>query len=121
MTESQESITMQGAVWPIPLSHDERIVMGHGSGGKMSHDPIARFFAPLFNNPALRAGDDAGAVETKVCARLAIGTDCHVVAPLFFPGGDIGRLAVCVTVNEVVMTDATPIYLTAGFILTKGL
>jgi len=51
MTESQESITMQGAVCPIPLSHDEQIVMGHGSGGKMSHDPIARFFAPSFKNP----------------------------------------------------------------------
>jgi hydrogenase expression/formation protein HypE len=69
----------------------------------------------------LRTGDDAGAVETKVCARLAIGTDSHVVAPLFFPGGDIGRLAVCGTVNEVVMMDATPIYLTAGFILRESL
>ncbi|MBM3128185.1 MAG: hydrogenase expression/formation protein HypE [Chloroflexi bacterium] len=116
-----EPTTMQGAVCPIPLSHDEQIVMGHGSGGKMSHDLIAKYFTPAFDNPVLRAGDDAGVVPTQVGARLAISTDSHVVTPLFFPGGDIGRLSVCGTVNDVAMMGATPLYLTAGFILEEGL
>ena len=121
MTESQEPIVMQGAICPIPLSHDEQIVMGHGSGGKMSHDLIAKYFSSSFDNPALRAGDDAGVVQPSVCARLAISTDSHVVAPLFFPGGDIGRLSVCGTVNDVAMMGAVPLYLSAGFILEEGL
>jgi hydrogenase expression/formation protein HypE len=95
--------------------------MGHGSGGKMSHDLIARQFFPPFDNPALRAGDDAGVVQINVNTRLAVSTDSHVVFPLFFPGGDIGRLAVCGTVNDVAMMGATPLYLTAGFILEEGL
>lgn len=118
---SENPVTMEGAVCPIPLSHDEQIVMGHGSGGKMSHDLIAKYFTASFNNPALRAGDDAGVVEVQAGARLAIGPDSHVVTPLFFPGGDIGRLAVCGTVNDVAMMGATPLYLTAGFILEEGL
>ncbi|MBI4790612.1 MAG: hydrogenase expression/formation protein HypE [Chloroflexi bacterium] len=116
-----EKVTMQGPVCPLPLAHDEQIVMGHGSGGKMSHDLIAKLFFPPFDNAALRAGDDAGVVQPSACTRLAISTDSHVVAPLFFPGGDIGRLAVCGTVNDVAMMGATPLYLTAGFILEEGL
>lgn len=95
--------------------------MGHGSGGKMSHDLISKTFLPGFENPALLAGDDAGLVELEPAARLAISTDSHVVWPLFFPGGDIGRLAVCGTVNDVAMLGAEPRYLTAGFILEEGL
>ena len=95
--------------------------MGHGSGGKLSHDLIARLFLPPFDNPALRAGDDAGVVQPQPCTQLAISTDSHVVWPLFFPGGDIGRLAVCGTVNDVAMMGAQPLYLTAGFILEEGL
>jgi hydrogenase expression/formation protein HypE len=116
-----ETVTLQGAVCPIPLSHDEQIVMGHGGGGKMSHDLIAKYFTPSFDNPALRAGDDAGVVQPGTGARLALSTDSHVVTPLFFPGGDIGRLSVCGTVNDVAMMGATPLYLTAGFILEEGL
>jgi hydrogenase expression/formation protein HypE len=120
---------MEGPVCPIPLTHGERIVMGHGSGGKMSHDLIARMFLPPFDNPSLRAGDDAGLVQVEIAgpagslaaARLAISTDSHVVWPLFFPGGDIGRLAICGTVNDVAMLGARPLYLTAGFILEEGL
>ncbi len=97
------------------------ILLGHGSGGKLSHDLIGRLFLPPFDNAALRAGDDAGTVEPTACARLAISTDSHVVSPLFFPGGDIGRLAVCGTVNDVAMLGAQPLYLTAGFILEEGL
>jgi hydrogenase expression/formation protein HypE len=95
--------------------------MGHGSGGKMSQDLIARMFLPPFDNEALRAGDDAGVVQPNLCTQLAISTDSHVVWPLFFAGGDIGRLAVCGTVNDVAMMGAIPRYLTAGFILEEGL
>jgi hydrogenase expression/formation protein HypE len=111
----------EGPVCPIPLPHEERIVLGHGSGGKMSHDLIARLFLPHFDNPILRAGDDAAEVTAGPNGRLAISTDSHVVWPLFFPGGDIGRLAVCGTVNDVAMLGARPLYLTAGFILEEGL
>ncbi len=121
MADPEEQVAMEGLVCPIPLSHNEQIVMGHGSGGKMSHDLVARMFLPSFDNPALRAGDDAGVVQPNQCTRLAISTDSHVVAPLFFPGGDIGRLAVCGTVNDVAVMGAMPLYLTAGFILEEGL
>ncbi|MFM8322302.1 MAG: hydrogenase expression/formation protein HypE [Chloroflexota bacterium] len=115
-----ENITLEGAVCPLPLAHSERIVMGHGSGGKMSHDLVARVFPPRLDSPGLRQGDDAAGVQLPG-GRLAISTDAHVVWPLFFPGGDIGRLAVCGTVNDVAMLGARPRYLTAGFILEEGL
>jgi hydrogenase expression/formation protein HypE len=117
---TDEPVTMQGAVCPPPIQHRDRIVMGHGSGGKMSHDLIAKKFLPSFDNAILRAGDDAGVTQVNACTRLAISTDSHVVWPLFFPGGDIGRLAVCGTVNDVAMMGAVPEYLTAGFILEEG-
>jgi hydrogenase expression/formation protein HypE len=75
---------------------------------------------PAFDNEILRANDDAGVARLNACTRLAMSTDSHVVWPLFFPGGDIGRLAVCGTVNDVAMMGATPQYLTAGFILEEG-
>ncbi|HJW82865.1 MAG TPA: hydrogenase expression/formation protein HypE [Anaerolineae bacterium] len=118
---SDEPVTFEGAMCPPPVARRDRIVMGHGSGGKLSHDLVARLFLPPFDNPALRAGDDAGVVKPRQCTRLVISTDSHVVWPLFFPGGDIGRLAVCGTVNDVAMMGATPGYLTAGFILEEGL
>jgi hydrogenase expression/formation protein HypE len=120
MTDDSHPVVIEGALCPVPLRHDERIVMGHGSGGKMMQDLIARHFLPPLDNPVLRGGDDAGVVEVGG-VRLAISTDSHVVAPLFFPGGDIGRLAVCGTVNDVAMRGATPLYLTAGFVLEEGL
>lgn len=98
-------VDLEGPVCPIPLRHDEKIVLGHGSGGRMSHELIGRLFQTPFDNPALRAGDDAGVVAIDA-ARLAISTDSHVVWPLFFPGGDIGRLAVCGTVNDLAMMGA---------------
>ena len=117
----EEPVFMEGAVCPLPLGHDEQIVMGHGSGGKMSHELIGRIFLPPFDNDVLRAANDAGVVQAAPGARLAISTDSHVVTPLFFPGGDIGRLAVCGTVNDVAVMGAEPRYLTAGFILEEGL
>ena len=116
-----DTISIQGLSCPVPLAHTGRIVMGHGSGGVMSHDLVTRIFMPFFDNPTLRESDDAGVVQPNVCTRLAISTDSHVVWPLFFPGGDIGRLAVCGTVNDVAMMGAAPQYLTAGFILEEGL
>jgi len=117
---TDEPVSIQGPICPPPIQQRDRVVMGHGSGGKLSHDLIAKKFFPAFDNAILRAGDDAGVVALKPCARIAMSTDSHVVWPLFFPGGDIGRLSVCGTVNDVAMMGATPKYLTAGFILEEG-
>lgn len=118
---SEEPIEMQGPVCPLPISQHKKIMLGHGSGGKMSHDLIEGQFLPQFDNPTLRAGNDAGVISLEKNTRLAISTDSHVVWPLFFPGGDIGKLAVCGTVNDVAMMGAQPLYLTAGFLLEEGL
>jgi hydrogenase expression/formation protein HypE len=117
---------LEGLVCPVPLPHNQQIVMGHGSGGRMSYDLISKVFASAFDNSILRIGDDAGVlfvpndISTKG-SKVAISTDSHVVMPLFFPGGDIGRLAVSGTVNDVAVMGAKPQYLTAGFILEEGL
>ena len=114
-------VYIESLLCPLPIRDRGQVILGHGSGGKLSHDLIAHRFLPPFDNPALRAGNDAGIVQPTPCARLAISTDSHVVWPLFFPGGDIGKLAVCGTVNDVAMMGAQPLYLTAGFILEEGL
>jgi hydrogenase expression/formation protein HypE len=121
MKDKSGTINIEGAVCAPPLPHDEQIVMGHGAGGRMSRQLIQKAFLPAFQNPALDAGDDAALVMPNLHQRLSISTDAHVVSPLFFPGGDIGRLAVCGTVNDVAMLGAKPLYLTAGFILEEGL
>jgi hydrogenase expression/formation protein HypE len=118
---TEQSVNIEGAVCAPPLTHNEQIVMGHGAGGRMSHQLIQKAFMSAFDNPALRAGDDAARLESALHSNLAISTDSHVVFPLFFSGGDIGRLAVCGTVNDVAMLGANPLYLTAGFILEEGL
>jgi hydrogenase expression/formation protein HypE len=87
----------------------------------MSHDLIQKLFLPGLDNPVLRAGDDAAVVLPTSGTKLAISTDSHVVWPVVFPGGDIGRLAVCGTVNDVAMMGARPLFVTAGFILEEGL
>lgn len=116
-----ESINIEGTVCAPSLTHNEQIVMGHGAGGRMSHQLIRKAFVSAFQNPALNAGDDAALVIQGLREKLSISTDAHVVTPLFFPGGDIGKLAVCGTVNDVAMLGAKPLYLTAGFILEEGL
>ncbi len=118
---NEETINIEGAVCAPPLTHNEQIVMGHGAGGRMSHQLIQKAFVSAFQNTALNAGDDAALVEAGLLQKLSISTDSHVVFPLFFPGGDIGKLAVCGTVNDVAMLGAKPLYLTAGFILEEGL
>ena len=119
---TDETINIEGAVCAPPLPHNEQIVMGHGAGGRMSHQLIQKAFVPAFQNPVLQQGDDAALVAPDgLRQKLSISTDSHVVWPLFFPGGDIGKLAVCGTVNDVAMLGAKPLYLTAGFILEEGL
>jgi hydrogenase expression/formation protein HypE len=98
---------------------EERITLAHGSGGKASQTLIEAIFLEAFRNPLLEPLDDA-ARFTVDGARLALTTDSFVVSPLFFPGGDIGDLAVNGTVNDLAVSGATPLYLTAGFILEEG-
>ena len=105
---------------PIPIFEHKQIVLGHGSGGKLTADLIDKIFLPAFRNPVLDKLDDQ-AVLTIGGARLAFTTDSFVVTPIFFPGGDIGRLAVHGTVNDLAMSGARPLYLSAAFILEEGL
>jgi hydrogenase expression/formation protein HypE len=105
---------------PLPLSHHKTIVMGHGTGGRLTAQLIHDLFLPAFDNPLLRKMDDQAVVEIAN-ARLAFTTDSFVVTPLFFPGGDIGELAVNGTVNDLAMCGAKPLYLSAAFILEEGL
>ncbi len=114
---------LEGPVCPLPLQHNEQIVMGHGSGGRMTHDLIEKTFKPYLSSGPLALGNDFARVAASLSTggKLAVSTDSHIVSPLFFPGGDIGRLAVCGTVNDVSMSGGTPLYLTAGFILEEGL
>lgn len=97
----------------------DTITLDHGSGGKLSHRLISGTVAPLFDNPILSRLED-GAVFTVDGARLAFSTDTFVVDPLFFPGGNIGDLAVNGTVNDLAMCGAEPLYLSAGLIIEEG-
>jgi hydrogenase expression/formation protein HypE len=107
---------------PLPLQNYPTIVMGHGSGGKMMSDLIRHMFLPLLDNEALNQLGDAAVLDINPDApRLAFSTDSFVVHPLIFPGGNIGDLAVYGTVNDVAMTGAKPLFLSAGFILEEGL
>jgi hydrogenase expression/formation protein HypE len=98
----------------------ETILLAHGSGGRLSHDLVRDVFARRFANPLLDELDDAVVFPLPDADRLAFTTDSYVVQPLFFPGGDIGKLAVCGTVNDLAMRGATPLYLSAGFIIEEG-
>ena len=104
---------------PVPLTTTDRVLLGHGSGGKMTADLIARYFLPAFGNAYLDRLDDQAVLKVPG-GRLAFTTDAHVVTPLFFPGGDIGMLAVNGTVNDLAMAGARPLYLSAAFILEEG-
>lgn len=106
-------------VRPIDLRHG-RIDMNHGAGGRASAQLIEELFARAFDNEALRQGNDGALLDVPAGHRLVMATDGHVVSPLFFPGGDIGCLAVHGTVNDVAMLGALPLYLSAGFILEEG-
>jgi hydrogenase expression/formation protein HypE len=105
---------------PLPLSDYQDIVLAHGSGGKLSQQLIQEILIPQFRNVWLDVQHD-GAVFSVDGTRLAFSTDSYVVSPIFFPGGDIGKLAVHGTVNDLAMCGARPLYLSAGFILEEGL
>ncbi len=97
---------------------DDKILLAHGSGGKLSHDLIESFL-PELSNPVLDKLDDSAVLELS--GRLAFTTDSYTVNPIFFPGGDIGKLAVCGTVNDLSMSGAKPLYLSLSFIIEEGL
>jgi hydrogenase expression/formation protein HypE len=105
---------------PVPIMERKNIVMGHGSGGKLSAQLVRDLFLPAFDNGYLRKLDDQ-AVFQAGSARLAFSTDSFVVTPLFFPGGNIGELAVNGTVNDLAMSGARPLFLSAAFIMEEGL
>lgn len=105
---------------PTPLGAGDQVLLGHGSGGRLSADLIRDIFLPAFDNPVLARMDDQAVLQVSG-ARLAFTTDSFVVKPLFFRGGDIGSLAVHGTVNDLAMGGAKPLYLSAAFILEEGL
>lgn len=99
---------------------DEKLILlGHGSGGGLSHELISDLFVRHFNNPILATLEDASLLSSPG-RRIAFTTDSYVVKPLFFPGGDIGRLSVCGTVNDLSMRGGRPLWLSAGFIIEEG-
>jgi hydrogenase expression/formation protein HypE len=105
---------------PLPIQQYPKVLLAHGGGGKLMHQLIEKIFVAAFGNPTLQQGHDS-AVLNLSNTRLAFTTDSYVVHPLFFPGGDIGSLAVHGTVNDLAMSGARPLYLSVGFILEEGL
>jgi hydrogenase expression/formation protein HypE len=99
---------------------NDKILLSHGSGGKASHELINDLFLPAFNNPILNQLNDQAVLQFGD-VRIAYTTDSYIIDPIFFPGGDIGKLAVCGTVNDLAMCGAKPLYLSAGFIIEEGL
>ncbi len=105
---------------PLPTAHHDVVTLGHGGGGRLMHSLLERVVIPAFGNQPIESRHD-GAVLPLGQGKLAFTTDSYVVHPLFFPGGDIGTLAVTGTVNDLAMCGARPLYLSAGFILEEGL
>ena len=105
---------------PFPIQNYPQVLLAHGGGGKLMHQLIGKMFVPAFRNPLLESQHDASVFELGG-QRLALTTDSYVVRPLFFPGGDLGSLAVHGTVNDLAMAGARPLYLTAAFIIEEGL
>jgi len=115
------AVNLQSPMCPLPHQHTETVVISHGSGGQMTQDLIRNIFQSRIGNPTLAEGNDAARLSINTSSgQIAVSTDSHVVSPLFYPGGDIGRLSVCGTVNDVAMLGAKPAFLTAGFILEEG-
>ncbi len=99
--------------------NDKTILLAHGSGSRLSHELIERKFLPPFSNPLLAKLDDSAVFD--ISGRLAFTTDSYVVSPIFFPGGDIGKLAVYGTINDLAMSGAIPIYMSLSLIIEEGL
>ena len=108
-----------GTSCPLPITNYKEIVLAHGSGGKLSHQLMEKMILPQFRNELLDPLHD-GAIFSIGGQRVAFSTDSYVVNPIFFPGGDIGKLAVHGTVNDLAMCGARPLYLSVGFILEEG-
>ena len=117
--------SFEGLVCPLPLNYKKSIVIGHGSGGRMTHDLIRDIFQSSFGNPILNTFNDfAGVslpVEAKMKGKICVSTDAHIINPIIFPGGDIGRLAITGTVNDISMSGGIPLYITSSFIIEEGL
>lgn len=96
------------------------VTLAHGSGGKLTHDLIKEIFIKHFSNDILSSGDDSARIDFKG-GRMAFTTDSYVITPIFFKGGDIGKIAVCGTVNDLTAAGAKPLYLSCGFIIEEGL
>ena len=105
---------------PFPIQNYPNVLLAHGGGGKLMHQLISKMFLPAFTNSLLESQHDASVFEVKN-GRMAMTTDSYVVRPLFFPGGDLGSLAVHGTVNDLAMAGARPLYLSAAFIIEEGL
>ncbi len=105
---------------PVPITATDRVLIGHGSGGKLTADLIERMIVPAFANPALEALDDQAILDVGG-GRLAFTTDSYVISPIFFPGGDIGELAVNGTINDLAVGGARPVALSLAFILEEGM
>jgi hydrogenase expression/formation protein HypE len=120
MAGTQSAAPDGWGVCPVPIATHAEVLLGHGSGGRLTADLVEKLFLPAFRNPYLEKLDDQ-AVLALNGTRLAFTTDSFVVTPIFFPGGDIGRLAVNGTVNDLAMSGARPLYLSAAFILEEGL
>src|SRR5208282_2840084 len=114
-----DSLEFTGAC-PIPIQQYPRILLAHGGGGKLMHQLVEKMFLKGFGHPSPRAQHDS-AVLTMPAGRLAFTTDSYVVQPLIFPGGDIGSMSVFGTVNDLAMSGARALHLSAGFILEEGL
>ncbi len=97
----------------------DKILLAHGSGGKLAHELVEKSFVKAFSNPFLAKLDDSAVIDLS--GRIAFTTDSYVVSPIFFPGGDIGKLAVFGTVNDLAMSGARPLYLSLSFIIEEGL
>ena len=111
-----------GMTCPAPRTAVDRVLLGHGSGGTLSADLIRKVFLHEYGNEVLNALEDQATLSLPGSrSRIAFTTDSYVVKPLFFPGGDIGRLAVNGTVNDLAVGGATPLYLSAAFVLEEGL
>jgi len=120
LPDDKDHRVMRGGACPVALPDHKQIVLGHGSGGKLTQDLIEKIFLPNFRNDYLAQLNDQAVLDLNG-SRLAFTTDSFVVTPIFFPGGDIGRLAINGTVNDLAMCGATPRFIAAAFILEEGL
>lgn len=121
--KSQPEVQFDRLACPMPLTHKDTVVLSHGSGGRMTLDLIHSVFHKAFDNPFLAPGNDFADVpvgKNRIHSRIVVATDAHIVNPIFFPGGDIGRLAIAGTVNDISMSGGIPRFITASFIIEEG-